>query len=410
MKSVAVIGGGAAGLTAAIFAKRKNPYIDVYILERNKMIGKKILSTGNGRCNLTNLDLKSSFYRTDSGENISNIFNIFGLHDTFRFFRSMGLCLTDKNGYVYPRSNTALSVLECLTLEIERLGIRVINEEKVLSISPKKKSIQICTDSNTYFADHVILTCGGKAGMNTGSDGSGFPLAASIGHRIIPVVPALVPLTVGQNPLKNAAGVRTRAKISYKTLSNNLVSDEGELQLTKSGISGIPVFQISRFVSKDLIPESSRPVFIDFLPDFNDETLLHDFEVRKSSFPDLFITHFLDGYFPPKLCECLASMGKFKKRKTLGATTHEEAKQLFHMVKHFSITVTKAGTFEQAQVTAGGVDITEIDLTTMQSMKNPRLYFAGEIMDVDGICGGYNLQWAWSSGAIAGSNAATFEE
>ena len=214
MKKIAVIGGGASGLAAAIAAARSNPKVQITIYEQKDSVGKKILATGNGRCNLTNKDMKSSYYRSENIPFVEEVLEQFGYEDTIRFFSSLGLMVKERGNYVYPHSDQASTVLELLKLELHRLGIKILTGVQVTDITPISSGFMIKLNTGKQKTDAVILACGGKASSKLGSDGSGYTLAKGLGHTMVPVVPALVQLKVRKNPFAKAAGVRTDASVT----------------------------------------------------------------------------------------------------------------------------------------------------------------------------------------------------
>ena len=240
MKRIVVIGGGASGIVAAIEAARTDRKAKVYILEQKEKLGKKILATGNGRCNLTNLDMTENAFRGDSGEIVTRVLQLFDQEQTLNFFSSLGLVTKCRDTYVYPRSDQAQTVVMLLEKELERLGVFCITDVKVEDILPGKSGFRIQTTKETLQADKVILACGGKADSALGSDGSGYALAKSLGHCLSPVVPALVPLKVKKYAYSKASGVRTDAKVTAIVNGKVMAEDVGELQMTAYGISGIP--------------------------------------------------------------------------------------------------------------------------------------------------------------------------
>lgn len=264
MKKIAVIGGGASGLVAAIAAARSNPKVQITIYEQKDSVGKKILATGNGRCNLTNKDMKSSYYRSENIPFVEEVLEQFGYEDTIRFFSSLGLMVKERGNYVYPHSDQASTVLELLKLELHRLGIKILTGVQVTDITPISSGFMIKLNTGKQKADAVILACGGKASSKLGSDGSGYTLAKGLGHTMVPVVPALVQLKVRKNPFAKAAGVRTDASVTAICDGKAIASDRGELQLTAYGISGIPVFQISRYVRKLYISSKMQRLKLTF--------------------------------------------------------------------------------------------------------------------------------------------------
>ncbi|GAA6375044.1 NAD(P)/FAD-dependent oxidoreductase [Firmicutes bacterium i23-0019-B6] len=404
MRHVAVIGGGAAGMMAAITAAREG--VKVTILEHKDRIGKKILSTGNGRCNFTNTYQTPACYRSDNRDFAWNIIQKFNVEKTISFFKELGIYPKDRNGYLYPYSDQAAAILEVLQIEIAKLNICVMTEINVLDIQPVKRGIRVTTDKKTITVDSVILACGSKAAPVTGSDGSGYQLAKLLGHRIVPVLPALVQLRCAEKFYKSISGVRVQGTVEIYADDISLASDTGEIQLTNYGISGIPVFQVSRYVAKAIYQKQSVTAVLNFMPDMNKDEFLSFLQERITLCPHKTLDEFFTGIFPKKLCELWIRLSRLPKEMRVSDLSGEQLEKLVLLIQHLRTHITETNAFEQAQICCGGVDTTEINPDTLESNYVQGIYFAGELLDVDGICGGYNLQWAWSSGFVAGREAA----
>lgn len=403
-RNVVIIGGGASGIVAAISAAREGA--NVTILEHKDRIGKKILSTGNGRCNLTNEYMKQECFRGDDVSIITDVLKQFGYQETVAFFEELGVILKDRQGYIYPVSDQATTILDVLRMELERLNVVVCFEHHVQSITKNAKGFKITTDKGSYHGDSVILATGGKAASVLGSDGSGYSLSKQFGHSLSPVVPALVQLKGKGAFFKQLAGVRTQAKVSLFVNDKFVSEDTGELQLTNYGISGIPVFQVSRYAAKGLYDKKKVTAEIDFLPSMTDEELILYINERKRLHEQKKAEDFLVGMFHKKLIGVLLKEAKISLNESINTLSDDKLKKLLVLCKHFPVLIEGTNDFEQAQVCAGGVKTTEINPKTMESLNEKNLYIIGELLDIDGICGGYNLQWAWSTGMIAGRNAA----
>lgn len=403
-RQVIIVGGGASGLVAAIAAVRNGA--EVTIIEQKDRLGKKILSTGNGRCNLTNEYMELDCFRSDDLALVSKVLEQFGYQDTVSFFEELGVILKDKQGYVYPISDQASTILDVLCMEIARLKVNVVLEERVKDIVKTTKGFFLKTNKSSYTCDAVILATGGKAAPILGSDGSGYDFAKSFGHSVSSVVPALVQLVGKGNYFKQVSGVRTNATVHLLVDGKCVASDTGELQLTNYGISGIPVFQISRYAAKAL--HEKKPVIaeIDFLPTMNDDELKSYISARKEAHGQRLAEGFFVGMLHSKVAVMLLKETYIPLHISANEIREDKWNKLIEFMKHFKIEITETNSFEQAQVCAGGVRTTEINADTMESIFEENLYLTGELLDVDGICGGYNLQWAWSTGYIAGKNAA----
>ncbi|NTV79186.1 MAG: aminoacetone oxidase family FAD-binding enzyme [Clostridiales bacterium] len=280
-------------------------------------------------------------------------------------------------------------------------NVKIVTVIQILEISKKKNEFQMKTADSIFNMDKVILCCGSKASPKTGSDGSGYEYARKFGHTIVKPLPALVQVKCQGNYFKGISGVRTQANVSLFINGVYKDSDLGELQLTDYGISGIPVFQISRHIAQALERKEKVDVYIDFLPEVGMEQLSDFLEKRKNLSGDKTIEEFLCGIFQKKIIAMILKEYKLKSSRKIKEFSLEELEKLFMWIKKFFVQVIGTNSFEQAQICLGGVNVDEVD-EKMQSKIVSGLYFAGEILDVDGKCGGYNLQWAWTSGYVAG--------
>ena len=280
-RSVGIIGGGAAGMMAAIAAAKNNA--EVTIIEHTDRIGKKILMTGNGKCNFTNSDMSIEKYYGNHKEFAVSVLNAFSVKDTLKFFYQNGLLYKEKNGYYYPVSNQAASVLDVLRFTIKESNVLVHTNTKVHAIEAKKAGFDVVTDKQTFHFDKLILACGGMAASMTGSDGSGYKLAKKLGHHIIKPVPALVQLRSGETYFKSISGVRVDAGVTLFINHKLACEEKGELQITDYGLSGIPIFQFSRMVSKafDENKKTEAIVRVDCLPMYSEEELMQYLSIRN---------------------------------------------------------------------------------------------------------------------------------
>lgn len=404
MRTVAVIGGGASGMMAAVTAAQNGA--DVTLIEHGDRIGRKILSTGNGRCNFTNVLQEPFCYHSDDPEFPWRVVEKFDARSIIAFFLQIGVYSKNRNGYIYPHSDQASSVLDALRMEIDRLGIRVRTGVDCREIRPGRKGFTLFTDQENIRADRVILCTGSKAAPVTGSDGSGYDLAKRLGHRIVPVLPALVQLRCEERFFKSIAGVRADGSVALWSDGRCIASDRGELQLTNYGISGIPVFQVSRYASRLLYEKREVKAILDFMPDFTVSQMCAFLRKRAQTRPEKQAAQFLTGLFHRKLSDLWIKQTGIPIHRKAGEFTDRELENLTAQIKQFTVSVKETNSFEQAQVCCGGVDTSDVDPETMESAIIPGLYFAGEILDVDGMCGGYNLTFAWASGYLAGRSAA----
>lgn len=404
MITVAVVGGGASGMMAAITASQNGA--KVVLIEHRDRLGKKILSTGNGRCNFTNIRQEPVCYHSDNPEFPWKVIEQFDAQSVISFFLQLGVYSKNRNGYIYPNSDQASAVLDALRMEVDRLGISVLTGVECREIHPGRKGFCILTDREKIRADRVIICTGSKAAPTTGSDGSGYSLAKKLGHRIIPVLPALVQLRCGETFFKSIAGVRADGAVTIWSDGQCVASERGEIQLTNYGISGIPVFQVSRYASELLYEKRDVKAVLDFMPDFTDKQMTDFLRTRALTRPDKSAEQFLIGLFHKKLSDLWVKLSGIPRDKMAGEICDAEMERISALIKRFSVSVTGTNSFDQAQVCRGGVDTAEINPKTLESKYVPGVYFAGELLDVDGMCGGYNLSFAWASGYIAGRAAA----
>lgn len=403
-KKIAVIGGGASGMTAAIRAAQLGAQVMVY--ERNDRVGKKILSTGNGKCNFSNEKMSADCYHGSGAGFVDTIYNIFGVKETKEFFEGLGMRIKERDGYLYPASGQASTVLDVLRYELEQPSVRVETNCMVTYISSENNGLLVETSVHGRVRyDAVILACGGCAAPKTGSDGQGFILAKQLGHNIIPTVPALTALRCGEDFYKRVAGVRCDAELTLYIDGQPIRSDRGELQWTDYGISGIPVFQLSRDAAYALQERKTVTIQIDLMPGSDSDGYDEFWRERWTRQGGQTMERFMTGLVNKKIGLLLLKLAGIKESEKAQNVPQDRREKLEELCHSLFVTVRGTNSFEQAQVCAGGVDCHEVT-DTLESRIVPGLFFAGEILDIDGICGGYNLQWAWSSGAVAGQSAA----
>lgn len=408
LKKIIVIGGGASGMVSAIAAARCGA--DVTIIEHMDRIGKKILSTGNGKCNYTNRKQGLRYYRGETPAFVLPVFEQFGFAETVEFFRELGVYPKEKNGCLYPASEQASAVLDVLRLELARLQVHIVTNCRITDIQKTKKGFQVQTNCGPFFSNSCIFACGGKAFPKSGSDGSAFPYIEKFGHTIIDLVPALVQMKAKQSFFKAFAGIRSDILVTLYVNNVRVCQDRGEVQLTEFGISGIPSFQVSRYAARALNEHKKVTAALDFAPFLSEEELYRELEKRfllRGEGKDC--TEALIGLFQKKLIPVFLKENRISLQTPAKKISKSDLKRLSEYCKHMKIDITDTKGFECAQVSAGGVSTAEISSSTMESFLVPGLYFAGEAVDIDGMCGGYNLQWAWSSGYVAGIHAAEQE-
>lgn len=393
---VCVVGAGASGLMAAISAASAGA--EVVLIDSNDKVGKKLLATGNGRCNFTNKKLDSDLYCGENPSFVKKPLSVFDVDETLAFFENIGICSKDKNGYIYPRSLQAESIRRALENQvISNNSIELLLAQKVVSIKKKDDGFLIKAKSSDDVVskinvDKVIIATGGKADPSSGSDGNIFDILNNHDVKCNNSLPALVPLVSKDRFLRGLSGVRSEVSIDFFVDDEKVYKRSGEIQFTDFGISGIVVFDGSGRIARGLSENKKCHIVIDFMPEMDFSDCQHFLENRKH---DMTI---LDSVFNSKLSQALLEISDFKKK---GNTL-----ELTKAIKGTIIEITGTKDFDRAQVTTGGVLTDFIDENTMEYKDIPGLYFCGEVIDIDGPCGGYNLQWAWTSGYIAGKSAA----
>jgi predicted Rossmann fold flavoprotein len=406
-KKVIVVGGGASGMIAAIAARRAGA--EVTVLERNTRVGKKILATGNGRCNFTNIYTNVQNYNGLDRQFALGAISAFGVSETIGFFERLGIAhKVEENGKVFPMSDQASSFLDVLLYELKDLGIHIVCGALVSSIEKNGNNFVIHTaEAGIFKCDKVVLACGGKAMPSTGSDGSGYELAKRLGHSLTAIFPALVQLKLEGGFFKQIRGVKFVG--SAEVISNcvTLAKDRGDILFANYGISGPPILQVSRKAGELLRDKKEATLKISIIDTMNVEELQNFLVVRFDKMPGKTLEFALVGLINKRLIPVILKQAGFSNLKApVGSLTFEQRLKIARILTDWMFKITGTRSWPSAQVTAGGVKTSEIDQNTLESSIVKGLYFAGEIIDIDGECGGFNLQWAWSSGFLAGQNAA----
>lgn len=406
-KHVIVVGGGASGMMAAIAARRQGA--NVTILERNPRIGKKILATGNGRCNFTNVNADITHYHGNNYKFAYTALSKFSTNETIDFFEALGIThKIEENGKVFPMSDQASSILDVLMYELNKIGVHIICDAYVTEIIHKNGLFEIqINNGSTLQADKVVIAAGGKAMPSTGSDGNGFELAQKLGHTIIDIFPGLVQLKLEGSFFKQIEGVKLVGTAELLYNNKSAATDRGDILFANYGVSGPPILQISRKAG-ELIRENKEAILkITIMDMISKEELKKLVASRFEKGPEKTVEFSLVGLVNKRLIPVLlkaAGIGNLKcPVANLSAKEHEK---IINILTDWRFRVTGTKSWPSAQVTAGGVATDEINQNTMESKIVKGLFLAGEIIDIDGQCGGFNLQWAWSSGFIAGQNAA----
>lgn len=396
---VVIVGGGASGMIAAIYAARNHN--EVTIIEKNKILGKKILITGNGKCNYYNSNQDLNHYHSTNFENIGDIINEKNNTEILKFFDSIGIIPKIKDGYYYPYSNQATSIQTALIKEIELLNIHLLLEETVQDIM-FENSFVIKTDKRVISADKVILSTGSKAYPKTGSDGMGYELAKKFHHNIIKPLPALTGLRGNESWFNDWSGIRSDVIVSLYENDILIKKEIGEIQLTNYGVSGICIFNLSSVVARGLEQNKKEKISINFLP-FLEEDFISFMDRRNQIVLNRTVQELLDGLLNYKLVNLILKLTKIDRMMTWNQLDNQKKKLLQQKFTEFDLQIVDTNSFEQSQVCSGGIPLNEINSKTMESKYQKGLYIIGELLDVDGDCGGYNLNFAWNTGYLAGS-------
>ena len=396
---VIVIGGGASGMVAAIVAARGGA--DVIILERNNNNGKKILVTGNGKCNYFNDDFTSSHYYTSSDIDLSLLINDKNKDKVLEFFNSIGVVPMIKNGYYYPYSNQAISILNSLLIEIDKLNIKVINDCKVEDIIKDKNSYIVVSDNDKYICDKVILASGSYSYYKY-DDINSYDIASKLGLTIIKPMPSLVQLVINNNITRKWAGVRVNGKVKLYENDTFIREEVGEINFTDYGISGICVMQLSGIVARGL-GKNKYNLSINFVSNIADNVndMVNYLDKYNDKCANRKIIEIVDNLVNYKIGNIIFNEYKDKYYNEL---SYDMKLDIAKRLVSYSIDIDGTKGYKESQVCSGGVSLDDIDINTMESIKNKGLYIVGELLDINGDCGGYNLGFAWISGIIAGSS------
>lgn len=406
-KRVIVVGGGAAGMMAAISAKRLGA--DVTILEKNPRVGKKILATGNGRCNFTNINTNITCYNGNNPKFSYSALSNFTIDDTIHFFEKLGIShKVEGLGKVFPRSDQASSILDVLLYELNELGVSIICDANVEDITKKKDKFIIRLENGIkHSGDRVIITTGGKAMPSSGSDGKGYDLARKFGHTIRDVFPALVQLMLEGSFFKRITGVKFIGTAELIHKNKSLMKDRGDILFTNYGISGPPILQLSRKAGELLNKGKEAYLKVIIMDTMSKDELRKLMTKRFQVGAKKSIDFSLVGLINKKLIPVVLQEANIEDiKRPVANLSNKEKERIIDILSDWRFKITGTKSWTSAQVTAGGVDTKEINQNTMESKLVKGIFFAGEIMDIDGMCGGFNLQWAWSSGFIAGQRAA----
>lgn len=397
MTKVAIIGAGAAGLTAAIATMKKG--VEIHLFDKNKKVGKKLSVTGNGRCNYWNENQELKNYHTNSNVSLETFITLSDEKEVEYFFQKLGVIPRIKNGYYYPYSNQAESIRRILEEKVKSENAILHMEEEVEKVDPKDQGFIITTSKEKYYFDYCIIATGSIASLKE-KENKGLIWAQKLNHKVIDITPSLVQVKVDFPYLKDWQGVRSEVEVSLLEDNIKIKKEHGEIQLTKDGVSGICIFNLSRDIARGLKKKKEEVISINFLPFVDNTTWL---EERMKLLPEEKVEYFLESIIPNKLILVLLKYTQINKDKKVKELSKEEISKLKKTLTGLNVKATETLDTTKAQVCSGGVSLEDLK-ENMESKKINHLYFIGEVVDVDGDCGGYNLGFAWRSGLRAGKS------
>lgn len=399
MKRIAIIGAGASGLIASLFASRENK---VTLYEKQKKIGRKILATGNGRCNISNRNIDISRYHGNNTKFLLNVFSKFGLPETIEFFNSLGIPFVEEDeGKLFPASMQASSITKIFEYELNKNAVEVMLHKKIEEIVPLKNKFKIITAGREEFLHDSVILSAGSCASSLGASGIGYQLAASLGHKVFEPFPAILPLSIPLKAIHVLEGIKCICTVSVRLDSRTLCESSGELLFTKSGLSGPAALNVSRTVNHCVISGRTPEVIIDFFPGITESHLSETIDSLWSDKNKPAAFSFA-GIMKNRLPDVLIKLAGVDPQVPVGQITKVQKEKIIKTFKSLSLAPGKPGSFNDAVVAAGGIDVNEINPATMESLILKNLYITGELLDIDGDSGGYNLQFAWSTGALAG--------
>lgn len=395
-----IIGGGASGLMCAVAAKRKNRGLRVAVIEKNDRVGKKLLATGNGRCNLTNQNISLKHYTGSFAKKSRAVFERVNTEKLLGYFKELGLLTyMDGSGRYYPLSKQSSSVLDVLRFACDRLGVKTFCGQSINSIKKRKNGFSVNTADDVFECKKLVIACGSKASPKLGGNASASDYLKNLGHGFTAFSPVLCPVKTDSALIKSLKGIRANGKASLKRQGKVVKTEDGEIQFTDNALSGICVFNLSLRAKKGDV------IAIDLMPDISEKELLSILFANKRRFSNLTADNLLTGILQKRLAQAvLKYSGTTDFSKICSKLSETEIKKTARALKDFCFNVKDLGGFEQAQSAKGGVPAAEIDEKTMQSKKIRNLYICGEAVDICGECGGFNLHFAFASGIIAGES------
>ena len=395
--TIGIIGGGAAGMAAALAAAEYES-TSIVLMERQARLGKKLSATGNGRCNLSNLHASEGGYNGDDPQFHEYALKKFPPEETLQWFADLGLyTVAEPSGRIYPYSDQANSVVDVLRFSLEQENIRVLTDFEVMKAKKDGQKFLVTSKNQTLEFDRLIIACGGLAGTKLGGTMAGYKLLRAFGHKCTKLRPALVQVKTSWGGVSALKGVRANCCAAIYHNGRRQRESVGEVQFTEFGLSGPVIFEISRDACQ---ATGEWECTLDFLPELSADRLRELLAKRRAS--GLNAEELYTGILHNRLGRVLVKEADIRANTPISSLTEGQIEEVITLTKGFTVSLTEPLGMDAAQVTAGGIVTSEFDPQTMESRLVPGLYACGEVLDVDGDCGGYNLQWAWSSGRLAG--------
>ena len=404
MHTIVILGGGASGMAAAL-AARENLDTRVLLLERQSRVGRKLLATGNGRCNLSNRGVSPAHYHGADASFTAPALERFGTEETLAWFASLGLVTrTEDTGRIYPLSDAAGSVVDTLRLAMDARGVETVCGFTAARAEKRGERFLVTSDGGeTVESDRLIVACGGMAGAKLGGVKDGYDLLASFGHRRTALLPSLVQLRTDSTWTKSLKGVRAQAVVTLERGGAVLVGAVGEVQFAEYGVTGPAVFDLSRAAAS---AGAGCSIVLRLLPELDEVYIMNYLTQKQNDFPNYKAENLLTGCLHNAIARTVLRRAGIALDAFLWSLTEEDLARIASLICRFELPLQGPMGFAAAQITAGGVETAGFDPLTMESRLVPGLYACGEVLDIDGDCGGFNLQWAWSSGRLAGLSAA----
>jgi predicted Rossmann fold flavoprotein len=402
---VLIVGGGAAGLATAIFAARRRPDRKILVLDSARKLGAKILVSGGGRCNVTNRVVTEADFRGGSPRFVRRVLRAFRVEQTIQFFAELGVALhEEENGKLFPDSNRARTVLDALLDEAGRRGVEVLAGHRVVSLARRDMGFIVTTAGETLGAERVVLATGGLSLPKTGSDGLGLQIASRLGHSLVATTPALVPLVLQGDFHRAISGVSQPALLKVSAEGKPPSRVEGSLLWTHFGASGPAVLDASRYWCRARLEGCDPKVSANLVPGSDFEKTEKRLLSLAAERPRLKVQNVLGSLIPASVGRAVLAHLGISEETPVGQLGRDDRRRLVHSLFEWPLRVADSRGYSFAEATAGGVPLEEVDPRTMASLKCPELYLVGEMLDVDGRLGGFNFQWAWSTGFVAGAS------